>query len=281
MSDVRLVATNPDDGTLVPVASNSSGQLAVQSPSVEKVPNDLDVEGDLSVTGSADFAGDVEVSTLSAFRGSTNEPTIASGDVNKTLSAYFTSQGELLIGGTLAGATGTDQPNVRLNGVNGSAIFKGDIEIGGGYASGGGCNLFVNNFGTSDERGAFVARGRATMSEAAKGGGAFVVSNTNRTPVIIDYIGNAKFEGDVIVGSRNSNWMLVEQGGLCHMVEQTRTADLIDEGFVVDTQNKEYPKLRDVFKELDLIEQALNTVMEKLRLTPPAGWEVWDGSDNL
>ena len=51
MSDVRLVATNPDDGTLVPVASNASGQLAVQSPTIEKVPNDLDVEGNLTVDG--------------------------------------------------------------------------------------------------------------------------------------------------------------------------------------------------------------------------------------
>ncbi len=65
--------------------------------------------------------------------------------------------------------------------------------------------------------------------------------------------------------------MLVEQGGLCHMVEQTRvTKDLI---------NPEYPQLRDVFQELNLIEQALSEVMDKLRLSPPAGWEVWDGSD--
>ena len=84
--------------------------------------------------------------------------------------------------------------------------------------------------------------------------------------------GSAQFAGDVIVGSRSKQWMLVEQGGLCHMVEQTRrvTKDLV---------NSEYPKLRDVFQELNLIEEALSEVMEKLRLTPPAGWPVWDGSD--
>jgi hypothetical protein len=86
--------------------------------------------------------------------------------------------------------------------------------------------------------------------------------------------GNAKFSGDVTVSSRNKMWMLVEQGGLCHMVEQSRS---IDPGFGV--KKEEYPKLRDVFKELDLVEQALNDVMERLRMNPPAGWPVWDGSN--
>jgi hypothetical protein len=90
--------------------------------------------------------------------------------------------------------------------------------------------------------------------------------------------GSGKFSGDVTVGSRSKSWMLVEQGGLCHMVEQTRS--LIDEGFSVDADaDADYPKLRDVFNELDLIERSLSQVMEKLRLTPPAGWPVWDGSD--
>ena len=51
MNDVRLVATNPEDSSLVPVATNARGQLAVQSPKIEKVPNDLDVQGDISATG--------------------------------------------------------------------------------------------------------------------------------------------------------------------------------------------------------------------------------------
>ena len=85
--------------------------------------------------------------------------------------------------------------------------------------------------------------------------------------------GSAEFGGDVVVGSRSKKWMLVEQGGLCHMVEQARatTADLANPA-------TEYPPLRDVFSELNAIEAALAEVMEKLRMKPPAGWEVWDGS---
>jgi hypothetical protein len=69
--------------------------------------------------------------------------------------------------------------------------------------------------------------------------------------------------------------MLVEQGGLCHMVEQASFFGDVEPS----TYPSEYPKLRDVFIELDLIEQALSNVMERLRMTPPAGWPVWDGSD--
>ena len=82
--------------------------------------------------------------------------------------------------------------------------------------------------------------------------------------------GSAAFAGDVVVGSRSKKWMLVEQGGLCHMVEQLRA-----------TPATEYPPLRDVIAELNVIEAALGEVMEKLRMTPPAGWEVWDGSDEI
>ena len=90
--------------------------------------------------------------------------------------------------------------------------------------------------------------------------------------------GKGSFAGDLVVGSRSKHWMLVEQGGLCHMVEQVKatTADLVDPAADAD----EYPKLRDVFAELNVIEKALEEVMEKLRMTQPDGWPVWDGSDN-
>ena len=68
--------------------------------------------------------------------------------------------------------------------------------------------------------------------------------------------------------------MLVEQSGLCHMVEQQVRAT------ATDLDEIEYPKLRDVFKELNTIERCLEEVMTKLRMTEPDGWPVWDGSDN-
>ena len=247
MSDVRLVATNPDDGTLVPVASNSSGQLAVQSPSIEKVPNDLDVEGDLNVSGNATFAGGHTTSegvTISA-----DGQIKARGDNLTSAAAGLALYRN--------GSSGTSIAS-RINFDGGAEFATGSFTI----ASTGqveGDNLIRIN---RTDAGSYILEGQ---------------NNGDQTS-LIQKDGSARFQGDVTVGSRNKSWMLVEQGGLCHMVEQTRlTADLIDEGFSVS----EYPKLRDVFKELDLIEQALNDVMEKLRLNPPAGWEVWDGSDNL
>jgi hypothetical protein len=51
MSDVRLTATNPDDSSVVPVSCNARGELLTVAPVIEKIPNDVEIEGDLTVTG--------------------------------------------------------------------------------------------------------------------------------------------------------------------------------------------------------------------------------------
>ena len=51
MTDVRLVATNPEDSTLVPVGCNSRGEILIVEPTIEKISNDVEIEGDLTVTG--------------------------------------------------------------------------------------------------------------------------------------------------------------------------------------------------------------------------------------
>ena len=61
MTDVRLTATNPEDSSVVPVACNAKGELKL-----EEVPTfDGNVEGDLTVSGSAEFAGNVEIGDVS------------------------------------------------------------------------------------------------------------------------------------------------------------------------------------------------------------------------
>ena len=57
------------------------------------------------------------------------------------------------------------------------------------------------------------------------------------------------------------------------MVEQARAtaADLVTPPV--------YPKLRDVFAELDVVEKALEQVMENFEWLKPDGWPVWDGSE--
>lgn len=83
--------------------------------------------------------------------------------------------------------------------------------------------------------------------------------------------GSAEFKSDVVIGSRGSQWMIVESGGLAHLIQQT--------SFKGQPRNNDgYPQLRNIPNELTMVEQALADVMEKLRMIPPAGWEVWDGS---
>lgn len=82
--------------------------------------------------------------------------------------------------------------------------------------------------------------------------------------------GTASFASDVIVGSRNKAWMIVESNGLAHLVEQV--------DFAVKEQTN-YPQLRNIPDELTMVEQQLQKVMERLKMAPQAGWEVWDGSE--
>ena len=57
MTDVRLTATNPEDSSVVPVACNAKGELKL-----EEVPTfDGNVDGDLTVSGSATFSKSVYV----------------------------------------------------------------------------------------------------------------------------------------------------------------------------------------------------------------------------
>lgn len=84
--------------------------------------------------------------------------------------------------------------------------------------------------------------------------------------------GKGDFSGELIIGSRGQKWLIRESNGVAMLVEQ---------GLLLkESEAPEYPEVRDLPRELDLVEAALNEVMERLRMTPPAGWPVWDGSDN-
>jgi hypothetical protein len=71
MTDVRLVATNPDDSSLVPVASNSRGELLTQAPKIELISNDVEINGELTVTGDLTVTG---VITGDGGKGEPGEP---------------------------------------------------------------------------------------------------------------------------------------------------------------------------------------------------------------
>ncbi len=65
MADVRLTATNPVDSSVVPVACNAKGELLLEEPQVPEF--DGNVDGDLTVTGSASFGG--ETTTIKGTEG--------------------------------------------------------------------------------------------------------------------------------------------------------------------------------------------------------------------
>jgi len=261
MSDVRLTATNPEDSSAVLVACNSKGELLL-----EEIPDqsfDGDLEGDLTVSGDATFAGDVycdgrvgcgvTADTNPAAYGLTSRNNFdATSNASAVTAQNFNGVGRVWCG-------------INSTGINTSEIFAN------------GSAVFGSKPNNSNATGVGILAAGAAVDVQADGrlwrGHKY---ETGAETSSIDDDGSAEFQGDVIVGSRSKKWTLVEQGGLCHMIEATRaaTADLVE-------PDDKYPKLRDVFHELDLIEQALEQVMTKLRLDPPAGWPVWDGSDNL
>lgn len=64
MADVRLTATNPEDSSVVPVACNAKGELKLEEPPTF----DGNVDGNLTVTGSALVSGEVETPEVDAIR---------------------------------------------------------------------------------------------------------------------------------------------------------------------------------------------------------------------
>jgi hypothetical protein len=267
MTDVRLTALNPEDSQVYPVACNSSGELLVdKGETVEYVK----VAGD-------NMTGDLTLGTnkilLDAGAGSINLAAQATESINVTqvgTPVYrVTSSGSTYIGNPAGtGGLGPSNSKVALN-ADGSATFAGDATVGDvNTVTGAGNGVVLTNTGYISSWPALADNSNAF---------AVIPRDIGTTTASIRADGSASFAGDVVIGSRNKQWMLVEQGGLCHMVEQVRatTADLL-----VDPASAEYPELRDVFQELNTIERCLEEVMTKLRMTQPDGWPVWDGSDN-
>jgi hypothetical protein len=221
MTDVRLVATNPDDGVLVPVASNASGQLAVQSPKIEKIPNDVEVEGTVTATDVSINEDRIKLDSrgvVTAKRGSINEVWQGmNADANDVVTSSITGAG--------------------------SAEFASFVAANDQGIRSANDSTFLSYGGSGEQAGAT----------------AYIKAN-----------GGAVFTNEVVIGSRSKTWLIRESNGVAMLVD-TPSRGIEPRGF---------EKVRDLPRELDLIEAALNEVMEKLKMTPPAGWEVWDGSDN-
>ena len=230
MTDARIVATNPVDSSVVPVACNESGELLLEEPTLAS--DDYVAKTGDNMTGNLTL--NTDKITLDATDGSV---TFADGNYEIIRSGGVNQFGRINMKvGPEPTVSAFSVANVTGYGLKARWYGDGSLSIGG--------NVYGNGAATDDPN------------------------------IKLNAGGSAAFTGDVVVGSRSKQWMLVEQGGLCHMVEQVRatTADLV-------APTTEYPPLRDVIAELNAVEQALGEVMDKLRMTPPAGFPVWDGSD--
>jgi hypothetical protein len=237
MTDVRLTALNPEDSKVYPVACNSSGELLTTKGS----DINLDVPGNITAGGDAvigDWSNDKSV-------------IIGQGTFN---SRRDDSVGVINI---YRGSVSDSNKKVEITS-GGSATFKGDV-IGGSGTPNAGANT-----GTLLSTEGMVIASRADANEDVWRG----YNNVAIPTSFIKASGAATFEGDVVIGSRGAKWLIRESNGVAMLIEQT-------------TRGAKEPRIgeevRDLPRELDLVEAALSEIMGKLKMTPPAGWPVWDG----
>ena len=120
MADVRLTATNPADSSVVPVACNEKGELKL-----EEIPDqsfDGNLQGDLTVSGSASFVGKVAVND------NPNHPDEASLNISGSNADKFIQFYDRV--------NTTNNSFIYDNGFltyDGRATFAGEINAGGSW----------------------------------------------------------------------------------------------------------------------------------------------------
>jgi hypothetical protein len=283
MTDVRLTATTPT-GDVVYVLANAKGELRLEEPIV--FDGNLDEPLTCTSLDSSSFAGSLCIGGISEI------------DLNEKLHV----KGNVLVD-SVDYAPNQDQPYL----IAGTDNYTGDTTNWGTYGfqhriksnSGGTGRVTIDSH--SDE--VFCATtanrvGIGTTNPLAKldvNGQVYAWSNTETvrfkssrtgTSEILTVWGGAADinsgtnvfsvdgSGDVTLGSRGKQWLIRESNGVAMLIEQTRLGKL-DEHL----SNQDEVEVRDLPSEIDACLKALNEVMQRLRMTPPAGWPVWDGSD--
>lgn len=242
MTDVRLTATNPVDSSVVPVACNEKGELKLEEPLINS--DEFVAKTGDTMTGNLHLGDGIALNTDGSAQ-------FASGKID----VYDT--GKMILG-----------DNITLD-VDGSAQFSGIVSLGRTNPNTG-PGTWIQNLG-----GVYTTR----TNDLDPAFAVYKVGGAASPNFRVLTNGSAEFAGDVVVGSRNKQWMIVESNGLAHLVEQTTRQNEISTADLAPDSSIEYPPLRDIPGELTMVEQQLQKVLEKLRMVPEAGWEVWDGSD--
>ena len=254
-----------EEGAVVPVQVTAEGKVVAigDGPQGDYLPTTGgNLTGDLTLAtdkitlnatnGAAEFAGNVQIGPVN-LSDTANTGVILWKDVGITSIA---ASGPVFRGYATGGTTSTS-----LIGTDGSAEFAGRVTAGSNRTAG------LNDPGIVLESKQGSIFGYITDSSKSFYAGYF------GTDLKIDLKsdGSATFSGDVVIGSRGTKWLIRESNGVAMLIEQTRRG--------IEPRTPE--KVRDLPNELDLIETALNEVMAKLKMVPPAGWPVWDGQDEV
>lgn len=256
-----------EEGAVVPVQVTAEGKVVAVGDGPE---------GEyLKLTG-GNLTGDLTLGTdkitLNATDGSAEfAGTVTSGDVVDSSSTWTGIGVTIYDAGVIyAGRSGSGnlwagrQSGTAINtsaiSADGSAEFAGKITSGQEITSNSDGNIGV----TLAPSGAIRAQ-RGGTGVLWNGKQTNVLANTSE--ILAD--GSAEFSGDVVIGSRGSKWLIRESNGVAMLIEQTRRGP------------RDLEKVRDLPNELDLVEAALNEVMSRLKMVPPAGWPVWDGQSEV
>lgn len=140
MADVRLTATNPEDSSVVPVACNEKGELKL-----EEIPDqsfDGNLQGNLTVSGSAEFAGE-NLKIYSSGATAINRATTSAADSicdftsniggDKTLKHRFLADGSASFAGDVVvgetdGGNGSNKSGVYSGKEGYISLFKSNTE---------------------------------------------------------------------------------------------------------------------------------------------------------
>ena len=271
MTDVRLTATNPEDSTVVPVSCNAKGELLLEEPIYIEGPQGP--KGDKGDDGDPGADGD-------PFTGNFEGVVRFDGTLRLNKPDDYRYYGEFLGLSACGSISNTSASNIGLvsNGYRNSDNLWTSLAYGGARGA------------------AFVAldpAGDVTIRTAAD----WPTGSSSYPPLRLQVhrdgavsIGQSTAEtlldvnGEVTLVSRGVSYTIVEQSGLAHLVpvEQVREVHVDADGVEhppVEPAVVDRPQLRDLPGEVTMLEQQLQKVMERLKMVPQAGWEVWDGAD--
>jgi len=238
------------DGTSVPIEVTDDGKLVVDTSGV----SDYVKQGDDVEFGTGDFDGNIDV----------DGKITAGGRIQTSADIYLPSSsgsGGLAIYNN--SGTSSSKNAIAISDIGGGTpksielTYDGDAKFKGGVSADG--PLTIGGVASVD---------RGVDDDSA----AYYVQNSSGVVSRLNCNGSATFTGDVVIGSKNSTWLIRESNGVAMLIEQTRRGA---------RELREFEKVRDLPNELDLVEAALNEVMSRLKMVPPAGWPVWDGQSEV